>query len=104
MMKGQYRLPTTLGIRFTGKGRGSESGFDYFGARYYGSSMSPDPSGVEYADPSNPQTLNLYLYVPDNPLIFTDLSGLYCYWRMHWPWPGAMQMHCMPEENVRRAL
>ena len=35
--------------RFTGKERDSESGNDYFGARYYGSSMgrfmSPDPSG-----------------------------------------------------------
>jgi RHS repeat-associated protein len=71
-------------IHFTGKERDTESGLDYFGARYYGSSMgrfmSPDPSGLQYADPANPQTLNLYSYVLNNPLIFTDPSGLYCYW------------------------
>jgi len=35
---------------FTGKERDSESGNDYFGARYYSSAMgrfmSPDPSGL----------------------------------------------------------
>jgi RHS repeat-associated protein len=57
--------------RFTGKERDQESGNDYFGARYYGSSMgrflSPDPSGLVYADPKNPQSLNLYAYVLNNP-------------------------------------
>jgi RHS repeat-associated protein len=50
-----------LEYRFTGKERDTESGLDYFGARYYGSSMgrfmSPDPSGLEYADPKNPPKL-----------------------------------------------
>jgi RHS repeat-associated protein len=58
--------------QFTGKERDAESGNDYFGARYYGSSMgrflSPDYSGngdtdpepVPWADFENPQTLNLY--------------------------------------------
>ena len=63
--------------KFTGKERDSESGLDYFGARYYGSSMgrflSPDPLGghLEY-----PQSLNKYVYVMDNPLRFTDPTGL----------------------------
>ena len=69
---------------FTGKERDTESGNDYFGARYYGSSMgrfmSPDPSGLYYADPTNPQSLNLYAYVRNNPLRFTDPTGLYCAW------------------------
>lgn len=67
---------------FTGKERDTESGLDYFGARYYGSSMgrflSPDPSGLYYADPSNPQSLNLYSYAQNNPLTNTDPTGLAC--------------------------
>jgi RHS repeat-associated protein len=69
-------------LKFTGKERDAESGLDYFGARYYGSNMgrfmSPDPSGLYYADPTNPQTLNHYSYVLNNPLIATDPDGLDC--------------------------
>ncbi len=67
---------------FTGKERDAESGLDYFGARYYGSSMgrfsSPDPSGLVFADPTNPQSFNLYGYVQNNPLINIDPNGLDC--------------------------
>jgi len=63
--------------RFTGKERDSESGNDYFGARYYRSSMgrflSPDPTGGHVEDP---QSLNKYSYVGNNPLIRTDPTGL----------------------------
>ena len=69
---------------FTGKERDAESGNDYFEARYYGSSMgrflSPDPSMLEYADPTNPQSLNLYSYVLNNPLGFIDPDGMECVW------------------------
>jgi RHS repeat-associated protein len=69
---------------FTGKERDTESGNDYFGARYYASSigrmLSPDPSGLVFADQTNPQSFNLYAYVRNNPLSFTDPSGLYCAW------------------------
>jgi RHS repeat-associated protein len=66
-----------------GKERDTESGLDYFGARYYGSSMgrwmSPDwadnPEPVPYAELSNPQTLNLYSYVENNPLRSRDADG-----------------------------
>jgi RHS repeat-associated protein len=69
--------------KFTGKERDSESGLDYFGARYYGSSMgrfmSPDwsknPTAVPYAKLENPQSLNLYEYVGNNPLSRSDLDG-----------------------------
>ncbi len=67
---------------FTGKERDTESGNDYFGARYYASSLgrflSPDPSGLVYADQKNPQSLNLYAYVMNNPLIYVDPRGLDC--------------------------
>ncbi|HEX8163947.1 MAG TPA: RHS repeat-associated core domain-containing protein [Pyrinomonadaceae bacterium] len=68
---------------FTGKERDSETGLDYFGARYYSSPMgrwvSPDwsetPEPVPYADLANPQTLNLYAYVNNNPLFTSDADG-----------------------------
>jgi RHS repeat-associated protein len=67
---------------YPGKERDAESGNDYFGARYYGSSMgrfmSPDPSGLYFANPFNPQSLNLYNYGLNNPLINTDPTGLDC--------------------------
>jgi len=64
-------------LHFTGKERDTESGNDYFEARYYGSSMgrfmSPDPMGGHLEDP---QTLNRYVYVRNNPLSLTDPTGL----------------------------
>jgi RHS repeat-associated protein len=68
---------------FTGKERDTESGNDYFGARYYASSMgrwlSPDWSvktePVPYAKLGDPQTLNLYAYVGNNPLSRADADG-----------------------------
>jgi RHS repeat-associated protein len=68
---------------FTGKERDSESGLDYFGARYYGSSigrwMSPDweakPEAVPYSSLDNPQSLNLYAYVGNNPMSRIDPDG-----------------------------
>ena len=72
--------------RYTGKERDTESGLDYFGARYYGSGIgrfsSPDwsstPEAIPYADTGNPQSLNLYSYVRNNPLRFRDFDGHSC--------------------------
>jgi RHS repeat-associated protein len=72
--------------RFTGKERDTESGNDYFMARYYSSSMgrfmSPDWSAQEepvpYAKMDNPQTLNLYAYVMNNPMTRFDPDGHAC--------------------------
>jgi RHS repeat-associated protein len=69
--------------KFTGKERDTETGNDYFGARYYASNfgrfLSPDwsaiPAPVPYANLTNPQTLNLYAIVRDNPETFADLDG-----------------------------
>ena len=67
----------------TGKERDTESGNDYFGARYYSSTMglflSPDWAAkaepVPYAKLGDPQSLNLYAYVRNNPLINLDEDG-----------------------------
>jgi RHS repeat-associated protein len=69
---------TILNQKFTAKERDNESGLDYFGARYYGSSMgrwmSPDkPFADQHA--SNPQSWNLYSYVRNNPLSSIDDNG-----------------------------
>jgi len=78
--KNSIQFPTEQ--HFTGKERDFESGLDYFGARYYTSTMgrfmSPDPSALTFADPLNPQSLNLYAYVNNNPLSFVDPTGLDC--------------------------
>jgi RHS repeat-associated protein len=72
--------------KFTGKERDTESGLDFFGARYYSSAQgrylsadwSATPVPVPYADFSSPQSLNLYSYVGNNPLNLTDPDGHCC--------------------------
>jgi len=69
--------------KFEGKERDTETGNDDFGARYYTSKVgrwlsadwSSVPAPVPYADLTNPQTLNLYAMVRDNPEAFADLDG-----------------------------
>jgi RHS repeat-associated protein len=69
--------------KFMSKERDTETGNDDFGARYYSSStgrwLSPDwsaiPAPVSYADLTNPQTLNLYAMVRNNPETFADVDG-----------------------------
>ncbi len=62
-----------------GKERDVDSGNDSFVARYYSSRvgrfMSPDPSGLSYADPANPQSFNLYAYAPSKPSVLDCASG-----------------------------
>jgi RHS repeat-associated protein len=68
---------------FTGKERDAESGNDFFGARYYSSTMSRwlSPDWSEKAEPvlhakmDMPQSLNLYGYVGNNPLSKVDADG-----------------------------
>lgn len=62
--------------KFTGQEEDGETGLYYYGARYYdpqlGRFISPDSI---VADPSNPQDLNRYSYVDNNPLNYTDPTG-----------------------------
>ncbi|MGD0293002.1 MAG: RHS repeat-associated core domain-containing protein [Terracidiphilus sp.] len=81
---GNLQAPTEH--HFTGKERDIESGLDYFEARYYSSAMgrfmSPDWSAkaepVPYAKLGNPQSLNLYAYMMNNPLGGVDFDGHQC--------------------------
>ena len=65
--------------KFTGKERDSESGLDFFGARYYGGAfgrfVSVDPL-LDSADPTNPQSWNRYTYTFNNPLKYVDPDGM----------------------------
>jgi RHS repeat-associated protein len=84
MMQATYKYDCTpsfvrLAYKFTGKERDTESGNDYFGARYYASSMgrwmSPDPKQPSVKHLANPQKWNKYAYVLNNPLAMFDPDG-----------------------------
>ena len=65
--------------KFTGQVRDSETGMDFFTARYYGSALerfiSPDPANAG-ADATDPQSWNAYAYVRNNPLALVDPMGM----------------------------
>lgn len=87
--------------KFEGKERDTETGNDDFGARYYswrfGRWLSADwsnvPAPVPYANLTNPQTLNLYSMVGDDPESFADLDGHGC------SSSGAAAAHPAPSDN-----
>jgi RHS repeat-associated protein len=69
------------GVRqqFTSKERDSETGLDYFGARYYSSVQgrfsATDPAPIAKKHLLNPQDLNRYSYVSNRPFMFIDPDG-----------------------------
>jgi RHS repeat-associated protein len=78
-----YCPNTAQNYKFTGKERDAETQNDDFGARYYSASFgrwlsadwSEDPDPLPYADLANPQELNLYSMVTNNPQSFADPDG-----------------------------
>jgi RHS repeat-associated protein len=78
-----YASTCAQNYKFEGKERDTETGNDDFGARSYSwrfgrwlsSDWSAVPVPVPYANLTNPQTLNLYSMVADDPESFADLDG-----------------------------
>jgi RHS repeat-associated protein len=72
-------VPAGQPLRFTGKERDTETGLDYFGARYYSATLgrftTVDPAYVISANLVDPQLWNRYSYVRNNPLRHTDPDG-----------------------------
>ena len=66
--------------KFTQKERDNETELDYFINRYYSSMQgrftTADPIPMTTQRPPDPQRLNLFAYVRNNPLVATDPNGL----------------------------
>jgi RHS repeat-associated protein len=66
--------------RYSGKERDGSTGLYYYGARYYapwlGRWIAPDPAGAV-------DGLNLYAFVGNNPILFSDCTGLVKTVRVH---------------------
>ncbi len=65
--------------KFTSKERDNETGLDYFGARYYGSTQgrftSVDPIKLTTARLYDPQRINLFVFCRNNPIKYLDPDG-----------------------------
>ncbi len=75
---GNPPVPQSTTLRFTGKERDSDTGLDYFSARYMSGTIgrftSPDEP-LAFADVVNPQSWNLYSYGYNNPMLYSDPDG-----------------------------
>lgn len=100
---------TSDGIRqqFTLKERDTETGLDYFINRYYSSTQgrftSADPVPMTSQRPPDPQRLNLYSYVRNNPLIYTDPNGLELYFELEFDSKGKVK-NWSDAKQYRKAL
>ena len=70
---------TDVEQRFTGQIRDTETGLDFFNARYYTAplgrfnSVDPENAGADLRDP---QTWNEYAYARNNPFALVDPTGM----------------------------
>jgi RHS repeat-associated protein len=74
-----YAWSGTPDKSFTGQNSDTTPGdFDFLYREYsnQGRWASPDPAGLAAVDPTSPQSWNRYAYVLNNPLGFTDPTGL----------------------------
>ena len=80
---------TTPDRSFTGQdqdvvtGTGAQGVYDFLFRKYDPSSgrwLSPDPLGWGATNTADPQSLNRYAYVENQPLSLTDPNGLSCIW------------------------
>lgn len=71
--------PTEDKYLYSGKKRDAETGFDYFGARFYSSQinrwMSADPLSFQKQSMKNPQNWNLFAYCNNDPINRYDPDG-----------------------------
>ncbi|MBI4597113.1 MAG: glycohydrolase toxin TNT-related protein [Candidatus Omnitrophica bacterium] len=83
--------------KFTGQRADASTGLYFYHARYYdptlGRFTQPD---TFVQDPSDPQTLNRYAYVRNNPINFVDPSG-------HFFWFIAAVIHAIVEYAIAHA-
>jgi RHS repeat-associated protein len=77
---GRGYVGATVRKKFSGKERDDETGLDYFIARFYSSEqgrfISVDPTRIKLKNIIDPQDLNRYSYVANNPLKFIDPDGM----------------------------
>ena len=101
--------------KFTGKKRDTETGLDYFGARYYSNGLgrfvsadySSTPVPVPYADFNDPQTLNQYSYVRGLPTTKTDDDGHGDAMTHYWQCQGSTAASCAAanhKSSVKEAI
>ena len=68
------KIPHTWIFTFSAKEKDSETGFSYFGSRYYSSDLSiwlsVDPMSDKYP------SLSPYVYCADNPIVIKDPNGM----------------------------
>ena len=73
-------IADSVTARFTSQDHDYLTNLEFYQARYMGNAIgrftTPDPANAG-ADPTNPQTWNMYSYVGNNPLAYVDPSGLY---------------------------
>jgi RHS repeat-associated protein len=63
-------------VKFTGKDLDEDTGLYYYNARWYDVEIGRFTSVDTYkGELENPQTLNLYIYTTNNPLIYVDPDG-----------------------------